>query len=89
MKLLSLCRRSSTPVADLKKIALRVVDKAKKICVSKLVTDVVVAGGARDVFCKAVERHKASILVSGSHGYGVIKRAVLGSVSDYCAHRAH
>ncbi|KAK9945672.1 hypothetical protein M0R45_011172 [Rubus argutus] len=23
------------------------------------------------------------------HGYGAIKRAVLGSVSDYCAHHAH
>ncbi|KAF3556416.1 hypothetical protein F2Q69_00010234 [Brassica cretica] len=29
------------------------------------------------------------ILVVGSHGYGAIKRAVLGSVSDYCAHHAH
>ncbi|CAL9023934.1 unnamed protein product, partial [Prunus brigantina] len=45
-------------------------------------------GGARNVLCEAVERHKASMLVSGSHGYGAMKRAVLGSVSDYCAHHA-
>ncbi|KAM1534460.1 hypothetical protein ACFX15_007896 [Malus domestica] len=57
-----------------------------------IVTDVVVEvveGDARNVLCDAVERHHASILVVGSHGYGAIKRAVLGSVSDYCAHHAH
>ncbi|CAN6558722.1 unnamed protein product [Malus baccata var. baccata] len=78
--------------ADLQKIAMRVVEKAKKICASKQVNDVVVelvAGDARNVLCEAVEKHKASILVSGSHGYGAIKRAVLGSVSDYCTHHAH
>ncbi|CAN6690426.1 unnamed protein product [Malus baccata var. baccata] len=71
--------------ADLQKIAMRVVEKAKKICASKQVNDVVVelvAGDARNVLCEAVEKHKASILVSGSHGYGAIKRAVLGSVTD-------
>ncbi|XP_062144799.1 universal stress protein PHOS34-like [Alnus glutinosa] len=78
--------------ADLKKIAARVVEKAKEICISKLVNDVmveVVEGDGRNVLCEAVERHHASILVVGSHGYGAIKRAVLGSVSDYCAHHAH
>ncbi|KAK9177568.1 hypothetical protein WN944_029591 [Citrus x changshan-huyou] len=49
----------------------------------------VVEGDARNILCEAVEKHHASILVVGSHGYGAIKRAVLGSVSDYCAHHAH
>ncbi|CAJ2640203.1 unnamed protein product [Trifolium pratense] len=40
----------------------------------------VVEGDARNVLCDAVEKHHASILVLGSHGYGAIKRAVLGSV---------
>ncbi|KAM1101890.1 hypothetical protein ACFX2B_008105 [Malus domestica] len=78
--------------ADLKKTAARVTEKAKEFCASKSVTDVVVEvvdGDARNVLCDAVERHHASILVVGSHGYGAIKRAVLGSVSDYCAHHAH
>ncbi|XP_038709894.1 universal stress protein PHOS34-like [Tripterygium wilfordii] len=78
--------------ADLKKIAARVVEKAKEICISKSVHDVtleVVEGDARNVLCEAVEKHHASILVVGNHGYGAIKRAVLGSVSDYCAHHAH
>ncbi|XP_021763154.1 universal stress protein PHOS34-like [Chenopodium quinoa] len=77
---------------DLKKIAARVIEKAKELCHSKSVDDVtveVVEGDARNVLCEAVEKHHASILVVGSHGYGAIKRAVLGSVSDYCAHHAH
>ncbi|VFQ78574.1 unnamed protein product [Cuscuta campestris] len=78
--------------SDLKRIAARVVEKAKGICASKSVNEPaieIVEGDARNVLCEAVERHHASILVVGSHGYGAIKRAVLGSVSDYCAHHAH
>ncbi|KAI4341685.1 hypothetical protein MLD38_026379 [Melastoma candidum] len=78
--------------SDLKKISSRVLEKAKEICISKSVTDVVleaVEGDPRNVLCEAVEKHHASILVVGNHGYGAIKRAVLGSVSDYCAHHAH
>lgn len=76
--------------ADLKKTALRVIDKAKGLCaqVSEAVFEAV-EGDARNVLCEAVERHHAEMLVVGSHGYGAIKRAVLGSVSDYCAHHAH
>ncbi|CAL9023932.1 unnamed protein product [Prunus brigantina] len=78
--------------ADLKRMAARVADKAKQLCATKSVTDFtveLVEGDARNVLCDAVERHHASVLVVGSHGYGAIKRAVLGSVSDYCAHHAH
>ncbi|KAH0924485.1 hypothetical protein HID58_016741 [Brassica napus] len=46
-------------------------------------------GDARSILCDVVDKHHASLLVVGSHGYGAIKRAVLGSVSDYCAHHAH
>ncbi|WVZ90680.1 hypothetical protein U9M48_036962 [Paspalum notatum var. saurae] len=76
--------------ADLKRSALRVIDKAKGLCAQ--VADAVfeaAEGDARNVLCEAVERHGAEMLVVGSHGYGAIKRAVLGSVSDYCAHHAH
>uniref|UniRef100_A0A803NQP6 UspA domain-containing protein n=1 Tax=Cannabis sativa TaxID=3483 RepID=A0A803NQP6_CANSA len=78
--------------SDLRRIAARVVEKAKEVCASKSVNDVLVEvmeGDARNVLCETVEKHHASVLVVGSHGYGAIKRAVLGSVSDYCAHHAH
>ncbi|KAI8574732.1 hypothetical protein RHMOL_Rhmol01G0377200 [Rhododendron molle] len=78
--------------SDLKKIAARVIEQAKEMCISKSAHGArleVVEGDARNVLCDAVEKHHASVLVVGSHGYGAIKRAVLGSVSDYCAHHAH
>ncbi|XP_030532514.1 universal stress protein PHOS34-like isoform X2 [Rhodamnia argentea] len=78
--------------ADLRKIAGWVMQKAKDICNSRSVHDVtfqVMEGDARNVLCDAVQKHRASVLVVGSHGHGTIKRAVLGSVSDYCSHHAH
>ncbi|KAI3979398.1 hypothetical protein MKX01_001590 [Papaver californicum] len=78
---------------DQKKTSKRVLEKAKEICIAKSVKDdvifEVIEGDPRKVMCKAVEKHQATILVVGSHGYGAIKRAILGSVSDYCAHHAH
>ena len=47
------------------------------ISASLQVSDVifeVVEGDARNVLCEAVEKHHASVLVVGSHGYGAIKR---------------
>ncbi|KAL0896231.1 hypothetical protein Bca101_080192 [Brassica carinata] len=78
--------------ADLKHTAAKVVDKAKGICDSKSVHDAtmeVFEGDARNILCEVVDKHHASLLVVGSHGHGAIKRAVIGSVSDYCAHHAH
>ncbi|KAG8389483.1 hypothetical protein BUALT_Bualt02G0234100 [Buddleja alternifolia] len=77
---------------DLKLIATKVLEKAKEVCTARSVNDAimeVVQGDAGNVLCEAVEKHHASVLVVGNHGYGAIKRAVLGSVSDYCAHHAH
>ncbi|KAK7320218.1 hypothetical protein RJT34_04954 [Clitoria ternatea] len=77
---------------QLKVIADQLIEKAKKICATKSVHEVVVEvveGDARNVLNDAAERHHASVLVLGSHGYGAIKRAVIGSVSDHCAHHAH
>ena len=36
-------------------------------------TTEVVEGDARNVMCDAVEKHHASLLVVGSHNYGVVK----------------
>ncbi|CAA6661994.1 unnamed protein product [Spirodela intermedia] len=45
-------------------------------------------GDARDVICELLEKVGADLLVIGSHGYGFVKRTLLGSVSDYCARNA-
>ncbi|VAH26581.1 hypothetical protein VPH35_019240 [Triticum aestivum] len=77
--------------ADLRKRAEDVVDRARRLCVANSVHGLieVMEGEARYVLCDAVDKHHADLLVVGSHGYGAIKRAFLGSVSDYCAHHAH
>ncbi|KAK9930713.1 hypothetical protein M0R45_027742 [Rubus argutus] len=46
---------------------------------------VVGSGDPKDVICNTVHKLRADTLVMGSHGYGFFKRALLGSVSDYCA----
>lgn len=79
---------------DLRKTASKVMDKAKDLCTKKGVKENEIeiqigVGDPRDVALEVVNRVDASILVLGSHGYGPMKRAVLGSVSDYCAHHAH
>ncbi|XP_073117064.1 universal stress protein A-like protein [Elaeis guineensis] len=76
---------------DLKKIAVLVMEKAKEICEKRSLTDfeaVATEGDARNALCDAVEKRYADMLIMGSHGYGSFKRAILGSVSDYCAHHA-
>ncbi|XP_058756384.1 universal stress protein A-like protein [Vicia villosa] len=67
-------------------VAESVLEKAKLVC--KDVQNVetrIENGDPRDVICQAVQRLGVDILVMGSHGYGVIKRAFLGSVSNHCA----
>ncbi|MCD7454615.1 hypothetical protein HAX54_025361 [Datura stramonium] len=83
---------SSMDESDIKKATEKTIDKAKELCNTKGFANVaceVLEGDARNVISEAVERHHASILAMGSHGYGAFKRAVLGSVSDYCSHHAH
>ncbi|KAK6260321.1 hypothetical protein SCA6_014795 [Theobroma cacao] len=50
-----------------------------------IVERIVGSGDAKDVICHTVEKIKADTLVMGSHGYGFLKRTLLGSVSDHCA----
>ncbi|KAK9086318.1 hypothetical protein Syun_028712 [Stephania yunnanensis] len=49
---------------------------------------IVGSGDAREVICEAVKKVEPELLVMGSHGYGFIKRALLGSVSDHCSKKA-
>ncbi|CAN6289686.1 unnamed protein product [Urochloa humidicola] len=84
--------RYSREVAD------AVVEKAQKLCTlyskegengHEMKVEVKVAvGDARTVICHMADKVGADLLVMGSHGYGFFKRALLGSVSDYCLRNA-
>ncbi|XP_010263143.1 PREDICTED: universal stress protein A-like protein isoform X1 [Nelumbo nucifera] len=47
---------------------------------------IILDGDPKDVICQAAEQIHADYVIVGSRGLGKIKRAFLGSVSDYCAH---
>ncbi|OMO86308.1 Universal stress protein A [Corchorus capsularis] len=70
-------------------VAACVIEKAKKLCrdqADEIKVEVrVESGDPRDVICEVAEKIKADVLVMGTHGYGLIKRAFLGSVSNHCA----
>ncbi|KAF3431886.1 hypothetical protein FNV43_RR26622 [Rhamnella rubrinervis] len=73
-----------------KKAALALLEKAKDICAkhgveAKTITEF---GEPREAICGAVEKLDIQLLVLGSHSRGVIERAFLGSVSNYCVHHA-
>ncbi|KAI5587154.1 hypothetical protein BDE02_05G012500 [Populus trichocarpa] len=65
-----------------------VTEKAKRKC-KEQVQDVKVEtriehGDPRDVICAVAEKLHVDVVVMGSHGHGLIKRAFLGSVSNHC-----
>ncbi|WVZ57034.1 hypothetical protein U9M48_007478 [Paspalum notatum var. saurae] len=65
-----------------------VVARAKNICTAAFPTvrveTCVEMGDPRDVICGAAEKAGADMLVMGSHGYGLLQRALMGSVSNHC-----
>ncbi|KAA8545238.1 hypothetical protein F0562_020022 [Nyssa sinensis] len=76
--ILASMERYSNEVADC------VIEKAKRAC--KEVKDVKVEtrveyGDPRDVICQMAQELEVDVVVMGSHGYGLIKRAFLGSVA--------
>ncbi|PAN45001.1 hypothetical protein PAHAL_9G087000 [Panicum hallii] len=68
----------------------RILARALDLCKERQVdaTAAVVEGDAKEAICQAVEQMQAGLLVLGSRGLGKIKRAFLGSVSDYLSHHA-
>ncbi|XP_037431454.1 universal stress protein A-like protein [Triticum dicoccoides] len=68
----------------------KAVSRALDVCKQKQAsaTAAVVVGDAKEAICQAVEDMRADLLVLGSRGLGMVKRAFLGSVSDYLAHHA-
>ena len=81
-EILATMERYGNEVADC------VLEKAKRVCKeyhNLKVETVVENGDPRDVICQVATRLNVDVLVMGSHGYGMIKRAFLGSVSNHCA----
>ncbi|XP_010516491.1 PREDICTED: uncharacterized protein LOC104792132 isoform X1 [Camelina sativa] len=64
--------------------------RALEICRGKMVKTetMILEGDPKEMICQAVEQTHVDLLVLGSRGLGMIKRAFLGSVSDYCAQHA-
>ncbi|KAL6521234.1 hypothetical protein OROGR_017803 [Orobanche gracilis] len=49
----------------------------------------VLQGDPKDKICEAAEDLHVDLVVVGSRGFGMVKRALLESVSNYCAHHAY
>ncbi|XP_047309591.1 universal stress protein in QAH/OAS sulfhydrylase 3'region-like [Impatiens glandulifera] len=64
--------------------------QALRLCKDKMVKveTLIVEGDPKDKICEAGDEMHADLLVLGSRGLGKIKRAFMGSVSDYCVHHA-
>ncbi|OVA00860.1 Universal stress protein A [Macleaya cordata] len=64
--------------------------RALQICKERLIKaqTLIMDGDPKDMICQAAEQIQSDLLVVGSRGLGKLKRAFLGSVSDYCAHHA-
>ena len=44
---------------------------------------------AGEYVVKVAQDHHAKMIITGTRGMGVIRRTMLGSVSDYVVHHAH
>ncbi|XP_050383330.1 universal stress protein A-like protein [Argentina anserina] len=64
--------------------------RALQICKDRRIKaeTLILIGDPKDKICQATEQMHVDLLVVGSRGLGMVKRAFLGSVSDYCAHHA-
>ncbi|XP_038691445.1 universal stress protein A-like protein isoform X1 [Tripterygium wilfordii] len=85
---------TSTAVENIRKSqqenSARILSRALQICEAKMVKaeTLILDGEPREMICQAAEQMNVDLLVVGSRGFGMIKRTLLGSVSDYCAHHA-
>ncbi|KAF5799386.1 putative universal stress protein A [Helianthus annuus] len=70
--------------------ASEVISRATKLCEQHMIKAemMVIRGNPKEMIVDASEDMNADLLVVGSRGLGQIKRAFLGSVSDYCVHHA-
>ncbi|KAL6521235.1 hypothetical protein OROGR_017804 [Orobanche gracilis] len=71
--------------------AANILSRAMHLCKQKKVKSetLVLQGDPNDKICEAAEDLHVDLIVVGSRGFGMVKRALLGSVSNYCAHHAY
>ncbi|KAI5659316.1 hypothetical protein M9H77_28109 [Catharanthus roseus] len=71
--------------------ATRIFFRALQMCKEKMIKaeTLLVEGDPKDTICEVADEQHFDLLVIGSRGLGKIKRAFLGSVSDYCAHHVN
>ncbi|XP_059646528.1 universal stress protein A-like protein isoform X2 [Cornus florida] len=67
-----------------------ILTRALQMCKERMIKTetLILEGDPKDMICQATEQMHVDLLVMGSRGLSKIKRAFLGSVSDYCAHHA-
>ncbi|XP_054794968.1 universal stress protein A-like protein [Prosopis cineraria] len=72
------------------KLALALLERAKSICASHGVDAEICReeGDPRTALCDAVVKHNIDLLVLGERELGTIKRALIGSVGNYCVQNA-
>nr|XP_043610592.1 universal stress protein YxiE-like [Erigeron canadensis] len=70
--------------------AAKILARASELCDQHKIKAeyLVLKGNPKEILIEAVEQMDVDLLVVGSRGLGQIKRAVLGSISDHCAHHA-
>ncbi|XP_022968136.1 uncharacterized protein LOC111467462 [Cucurbita maxima] len=73
-----------------KKVRCGILEKAKDICAERGVAAISITevGEPGRMICDTVEKLNINLLVLGDHGIGRIKRALIGSVSNYCVQNA-
>ncbi|KAI3683726.1 hypothetical protein L1987_84240 [Smallanthus sonchifolius] len=85
---------SATMVESVRKAqqqnAAQLLSRAFQICKETKIKaeTLILEGDPKEMICQAVEEMHFDLLVVGSRGLGMIKRAFLGSISDFCAHHA-
>ncbi|XWS43297.1 hypothetical protein CRYUN_Cryun16bG0090800 [Craigia yunnanensis] len=85
---------STTVLDSVKKsqeqITAGILSRALQMCKNKMIKaeSVILEGNPKHMICEISEEMNVDLLIVGSRSLGKIKRAFLGSVSDYCAHHA-
>ncbi|KAJ7975938.1 Universal stress protein A-like protein [Quillaja saponaria] len=70
--------------------AAAILSRALQMCKDKLIKaeTITFTGDPKELICQATEQMPVDLLLIGSRGLGMLQRAFIGSVSDYCAHHA-